>query len=134
MLPQQILQAVECFQPIRPPHPGYNSRPPSQESSSLVDQKENNLSGGKSEIMSHENALDLLKNRYGSNHITVDNSDLKISDWQAAKKICHGVCFEINPEDYGAKQSDLDRLNRIVMCKKVVDYQLKRIFKLLKLP
>lgn len=42
-----------------------------------------------------------------------------MSDWQTAKKSCHGVCFGINPEDYGASQSDLDRLNRIGIVKYV---------------
>lgn len=42
-----------------------------------------------------------------------------MSDWQTAKKACHGVCFGINPENYGANQSDLNRLNRIEIVKYV---------------
>lgn len=42
-----------------------------------------------------------------------------MSDWQTAKKACHGVCFGINLENYGANQSDLNRLNRIGIVKYV---------------
>jgi len=110
MLTQQKMEnPVEAFAPIRPPHHElYGSRSPyqPQRPSSLFDQKE------RVESMSHADALALLENKYGSNHITVEG-DLKISEWQATKKICHGVCFGIKPEDYGAKQSDLHRLNKI---------------------
>ncbi|WP_297691725.1 hypothetical protein, partial [uncultured Eudoraea sp.] len=74
--------------------------------------------GGSSSSLSQSEALAYLEKRYGSNHITVDG-DLKISDWQTIKKSCHGVCFGINPQDYGAKQSDLQRLNKIGIVKYV---------------
>ena len=110
MLTQQKMEnSVEAFTPIRPPHHElYGSRSPYelQRPSCLFDQKE------RGESMSHADALSLLENKYGSNHITFEG-DLKISEWQATKKICHGVCFGIKPEDYGAKQSDLHRLNKI---------------------
>ena len=109
LINQKMENPVEAFAPIRPPHHElYGSRSPyePQRPSSLFYQKE------RVEIMSYADALALLENKYGSNHITVEG-DLKISEWQATKKICHGVCFEIKPEDYGAKQSDLHRLNKI---------------------
>jgi len=45
-----------------------------------------------------------LKSRYGLIHalnfITVDSGEFKIQEEQAAKKLEHAVCFEINPADY----------------------------------
>ena len=97
------------FQPVRqappPPHRqlfGGVNRPPHQGtygSSSPLSQKVDK----EDNTCDKFEALAYLEKRYGSNHITVDG-DLKISDWQTAKKSYHGVCFGINPEDYGAKQ------------------------------
>ena len=42
---------------------------------------------------------------------------MKISDWQTVNKSWHGVCFGIKPQGYGAKQSDLKRLNKIAIVK-----------------
>lgn len=120
---QQQQTNVEGFQPIKPPHHELfagGNRPPHQGaygSSSSLSQKADNFHGREANTLSHSEALAYLENTYGSKSITVDGN-LKISDWQAAKKIYHGGCFGIKPEDYGAKQSDLHRLNQIG----IVDY------------
>jgi len=36
-----------------------------------------------------------------SNFLTVANSEFKIQEWQAAKKLEHAVCFGLKPEDFG---------------------------------
>ena len=114
------------FQPVRqappPPHrqlfgggniPRYRGK---YISSSSLSQKVDNFDDREVNKISHAEALDYIKNKYLSKHITVDG-DLRMSDWQTAKKAYHGVCFGINPEDYGAKQSDLHRLNKIGIVK-----------------
>ena len=63
-------------------------------------------------IISYDDALAILEARYGSNFIAVENGEFKISDWQAAKKIEHTVCFTINPEDYGFSQDQAKAINK----------------------
>ena len=118
---------TEAFQQpgqIKPPHHqlfGDAKKPPHQGtcgSSSSLSQKVDNFHGREATILSPSEALAYLENRYGSNYITVDG-DQKISDWQTAKKSCYWICFGVNPEDYGAKQSDFYRLNKVGIVKYV---------------
>lgn len=62
--------------------------------------------------ISHHDALAILQKEYGSNSITVEKGNLKIQDWQAAKKIEHAVCFGINPSDYDISQKQLREINK----------------------
>ena len=39
----------------------------------------------------------ILKAKYGSNFLSVENGEFNIQEWQAAKKIEHAVCFGIKP-------------------------------------
>ena len=62
-------------------------------------------------ILSPDEALAILKAKYDSNFITVENGEFKIQDWQAAKKIEHAVCFGLNPEDFGFSQDQARQIN-----------------------
>lgn len=64
------------------------------------------------ESLSWDDAMAILEARYGSNYIAINNGDLKIQDWQAAKKVNHAVCFGINPSDYGISQKQLLEINK----------------------
>jgi hypothetical protein len=59
-------------------------------------------------VMDYDQALNLVKEIYsGSMQIT---EDLKIPDWQGAKKAYHGKGLGINPEDYGITQKELNKI------------------------
>jgi hypothetical protein len=59
-------------------------------------------------IMSYDEALNLVKETYsGSMQIT---EDLKITDWQGAKKSYHAKGLGINIEDYGITQKELNKI------------------------
>jgi hypothetical protein len=63
-------------------------------------------------ILEYDDALAILKARYGSNFIAVENGEFKIQEWQAAKKLEHAVCFGIKSEDYGFSQDQAKEINR----------------------
>lgn len=62
-------------------------------------------------ILSHDDAMAILEENYGSNFIVVSNGEFKIQEWQAAKKIEHAVCFGINVEEYGFSQDQAKEIN-----------------------
>lgn len=53
----------------------------------------------------------LLESKCCSNFIAVENSELKIQDWQATKKLEHAVYFGIKPKDYGFLQDQAKEIN-----------------------
>jgi len=62
-------------------------------------------------ILSVDDALAILKARYGSSFLAVENSEFKIQEWQAAKKLEHAVCFGIKLEDFGFSQDQAKKIN-----------------------
>ena len=48
---------------------------------------------------------------YTLNFITVENSEFKIQEQWAAKKIEHPVCFGLKPEDFGFSQDQAKQIN-----------------------
>ena len=62
-------------------------------------------------LLSVDDALAILKARYGSNFLAVENGEFKIQEWQAAKKLEHAVCFGIKPEDFGFSQDQAKQIN-----------------------
>ena len=62
-------------------------------------------------LLSFDDAIAILEARYGSNFLTVENGELKIQEWQAAKKLEHAVCFGLKPEDFGFSQDQAKQIN-----------------------
>ena len=62
-------------------------------------------------IFGYNKALAILKAKYGSNFIAVENGEFKIQEWQATKKLEHAVCFGIKPEDFGFSQDQAKQIN-----------------------
>ena len=65
-------------------------------------------------LLSVDDALaifNILKERYGSSFLAVENGEFKIQEWQAAKKLEHAVCFGIKPEDFGFSQDQAKQIN-----------------------
>ena len=62
-------------------------------------------------LLSVDDALAILKARYGSNFIAVENGEFKIQKWQATKKLEHAVCFGIKPKDYDFSQDQAKEIN-----------------------
>jgi Colicin D len=62
-------------------------------------------------LLSVDDALAILKAKYGSNFLAVENGEFKIQEWQATKKLEHPVCFGIKPEDYGFSQDQAKEIN-----------------------
>ena len=62
-------------------------------------------------VLSFDNAIAILKVRYGSNFLTVHNGEFNIQEWQAAKKLEHAICFGLKPEDFGFSQDQARRIN-----------------------
>jgi len=63
-------------------------------------------------LLSKDDARAILKARYGSNFIPVENDEFKIQKWQATKKIEHALFFEIKPEDYDFSQDQANEINK----------------------
>jgi hypothetical protein len=63
-------------------------------------------------ILEYDDALAILKAKYGESFLIVENGEFKIQEWQATKKIEHAVCFGIKPEDYGFSQEQSKEINR----------------------
>jgi len=55
--------------------------------------------------------MPILKVRYESSFLAVENSEFKIQEWQATKKLEHAVCFGIKPEDFGFSQDQAKKIN-----------------------
>lgn len=62
-------------------------------------------------LLSVDDALAILKAKYGSNFLAVEKGKFKIQEWQATKKLEHAVCFGIKPEDYGFSQDQAKEIN-----------------------
>ena len=62
-------------------------------------------------ILSANDAIAILQARYGSNYLGVQNDELKIQEWQAAKKVEHAVCFGLKPEGFGFSQNQAKQIN-----------------------
>ena len=62
-------------------------------------------------LLSFDDAIAILKARYGSNVLTVENGEFSIQEWQAAKKLEHAVCFGLKPEDFGFSQDQAKQIN-----------------------
>jgi Colicin D len=62
-------------------------------------------------LLTVDDALAILKAKYGSNFLAVENGEFKIQEWQATKKLEHPVCFGIKPEDYGFSQDQAKEIN-----------------------
>ena len=62
-------------------------------------------------ILSYDDAIAILEAKYGSSFIVVSNGEFKIQEWQAVKKLEHGVCFGINPADEGFSQDQAKEIN-----------------------
>jgi len=62
-------------------------------------------------VRNYDNAISILKEKYGSNFLSILNDEFKVEDWQAAKKLEHAVCFGINPADYGFSQKQAKEIN-----------------------
>jgi len=59
-------------------------------------------------VMSYEKAYNLVKETYpGSVQVT---ERFRISDWQAASHLYHGNGVNINPEDFGSSQVELEKI------------------------
>lgn len=59
-------------------------------------------------VMSYDEAYNLIKETYpDSMQIT---EDFKITDWQAASHLYHGKGVDVNPEDFGITQTELDKI------------------------
>lgn len=52
-------------------------------------------------IISYDDALSILQNKYGGKVIKIVNDEFEVDEWQLVKKIEHSVCFNINFADYG---------------------------------
>ena len=62
-------------------------------------------------VLSRSEAIAILDAKYCSNFIAIENSELKIDDWKATKKIEHATCFGINPESFGFSQDLANKIN-----------------------
>lgn len=65
----------------------------------------------KKTLVEYNDALAILEARYGSNFLAVENSEFKIEEWQAGKKIEHAVYFGIKPEDFDFSQQQAKVIN-----------------------
>jgi hypothetical protein len=62
-------------------------------------------------VISADYATAILESKYGSNFIAVEKGELKIQEWQTAKKLEHADCFGIKPEDFGFSQDQAKEMN-----------------------
>lgn len=62
-------------------------------------------------VLSEEEALAILREKYGSNFVAVEENEFKIQDWQAAKKIKHALAFDVSPENFGFSQYQAKQIN-----------------------
>jgi peroxiredoxin len=51
-------------------------------------------------LISYDNALSILLNKYVGKVIKIVNDEFEVDEWQLVKKIEHSVCFKINFTDY----------------------------------
>lgn len=97
-----------CIAPIKRPLEKFDFG----KSKKSKDLEESECLGESLKSLSWDDAMAILEARYGSNYIAINNGELKIQDWQAAKKVNHAVCFGINPSDYGISQKQLLEINK----------------------
>ena len=64
-------------------------------------------------VLNYDDAIDILKEKYGSNFLSIGGNEFKIEEWQAVKKIEHAICFGLNPEDFNFSQDEARNINTI---------------------
>lgn len=63
-------------------------------------------------IISSDDALSILQNKYGGKVIKIVNDEFEVDEWQLVKKIEHSVCFNINFADYGFTNEQAVEINQ----------------------
>jgi len=63
-------------------------------------------------IISYNDALSILKNKYGGKVIEIVNGEFEVDEWQLVKKIEHFVWFKINFADYGFTNKQAVEINQ----------------------